>query len=44
MLSDIRETVQKSEVYSCGVVLVEMLTGLRVIDINRPPAQYNLVK
>ncbi|KAL9377205.1 hypothetical protein Peur_031325 [Populus x canadensis] len=34
----------KSDVYSFGVVLVEMLTGLRVIDINRPPAQHNLVK
>ncbi|WOG87843.1 hypothetical protein DCAR_0207075 [Daucus carota subsp. sativus] len=33
----------KSDVYGSGVMLVEMLTGLRALDINRPSAQHNLV-
>jgi glutathione S-transferase len=34
----------KSDIYSFGVVLLEMLSGLRVIDKNRPQDQYNLVQ
>lgn len=34
----------KSDVYGFGVVLVEMLTGLRALDTNRPSSQQNLVE
>ncbi|KAD4982179.1 hypothetical protein E3N88_18850 [Mikania micrantha] len=32
----------KSDVYGFGIVLVEMLTGLRALDTTRPAAQHNL--
>ncbi|KAJ8442283.1 hypothetical protein Cgig2_011206 [Carnegiea gigantea] len=35
---------KKSDVYSFGVVLWELITGLTVIDNNRPQGQKNLVK
>ncbi|XP_055807198.1 putative receptor-like protein kinase At5g39000 [Solanum dulcamara] len=34
----------KSDVYAFGVFLVEMLTGLRAHDPNRPSNKYNLVE
>ncbi|KAH0716776.1 hypothetical protein KY290_013036 [Solanum tuberosum] len=33
----------KSDVYAFGVFLGEMITGLRVIDSNRPSNQHNLI-
>ncbi|XP_038980970.1 receptor-like cytoplasmic kinase 176 [Phoenix dactylifera] len=34
----------KSDVFSFGVVLLEMLSGRRAIDKNRPPGEHNLVE
>ncbi|XP_020095041.1 probable serine/threonine-protein kinase PIX13 [Ananas comosus] len=34
----------KSDVYGFGVVLLEMLSGLRALDTSRPPEQLNLVE
>lgn len=33
----------KSDVYGFGVVLLEMLSGMRALDTSRPSGQYNLV-
>ncbi|KAJ9551100.1 hypothetical protein OSB04_015145, partial [Centaurea solstitialis] len=34
----------KTDIYSFGVVLLETLTGLKALDINRPREQINLVE
>ncbi|XP_062210766.1 receptor-like cytoplasmic kinase 176 [Phragmites australis] len=34
----------KSDVYSYGVVLLELLSGQRALNKNRPPGQHNLVE
>ncbi|THU71753.1 hypothetical protein C4D60_Mb04t04800 [Musa balbisiana] len=33
----------KSDVYGFGVMLLEMLSGLRALDTNRPSGQHNLI-
>ena len=37
-------TNRKSDVYGFGVVLVEILTGLRALDSNRPSGQHKLTE
>ncbi|KAK2995197.1 hypothetical protein RJ640_026780 [Escallonia rubra] len=37
------QLTKKSDVYAFGVLLLEVLMGLRVIDINRPPGKHNVV-
>lgn len=34
----------KSDVYGFGVVLLELLKGMRALDVNRPSGQENLVE
>ncbi|XP_040365105.1 receptor-like cytoplasmic kinase 176 [Rosa chinensis] len=34
----------KSDVYGFGVVMLEMLSGRRVLDNSRPPREHNLVE
>ncbi|MFS7989744.1 putative transferase [Helianthus anomalus] len=34
----------KGEIYSFGVVLLEILTGMKVFDPNRPKGKQNLVE
>ena len=33
----------KSDVYGFGVVMAEVLTGLRAVNVNRQPGKHNLV-
>lgn len=38
------ELSMKTDIYSFGVILLEILTGQRALDSKRPPYQFDLVK
>jgi serine/threonine protein kinase len=38
------QITEKADVYSFGVVLVELVTGRKVMDINRPKGQQCLTE